>query len=162
MNNQGITITELCDAIQDSWGSIRNSEKVLAGIEREFKHLTTKELQELWFFIRDNSAKLKYPTVANIKAVASDQKFRIRESSVNRFESRQVCGQCQHENDMKESYCTSCGKHLSDLPNQCYACGYVFPADFSYGGCPHTTGEGEQQKKCGVYRMPVSIKRVMV
>lgn len=121
--SEGLTIELFCDSIQDFYGEFKSSEKVIEGINREFKHLNEKELHELWFFIKERTGELNYPSAAKIKKLAKEYHFKIREQLANKRKSYFVCGMCGYENELIKKSCKECGHNLSDLPTKCSKCG---------------------------------------
>lgn len=158
MSTENFDIDYFCQMISDFWGSFRNSEKALEGIRKEFRYLNNKELKELWIFIKSKTDQIKNPTASLIRRIAKEHNFRIRESSVNRVESKYFCGGCGEENELTGWKCTGCGKHFSDLPKKCSACDTEFPENYGYGICKHEY----KGKLCGVYRSPGEVRRVVV
>lgn len=154
------TIDDFKLMILSHWGNIRNEEKVMAGIEKAFKHLTGKELQELWIFIQDKS-DMQNPSAKGIFKLAKDHSFRIRKSKVNQVRSVYVCGLCGYDNPMDAVYCQAdgCGHKLTYWPKRC-ACGYEFTdKDNGLSVCPNIFNNG---KKCGRARESGHVKRMVI
>lgn len=151
MIDTSMTMQDFCDLILESWGTFRDHEIAIRGINSQFRHLRSDELENLWYFLRDKADQIRIPTVTNIKKAAKENGFQIRRPSAGKIISRYVCGACGNENRMAATHCESkdCKHDLSRLPTQCL-CGYVYPQGF-YGRCP----------KCKQARVSGWVKRIV-